>query len=152
MKKLMLFLFLACVFFPFSGHADWGDDNGWSERVDAVITNSSGSPLTNYQVFVTLNTVSLIADGKIQPDGDDIRFLDSDDSTVLDYWIETDTINTTNTRIWVEIPSIPAGEKTITMYYDKSSATGVSNGTNTFIDFIDYYLESFTYLICSYGI
>jgi len=138
MKVFRSVLLLFLLFLPFTGQADWGDDNGWGERVDISITNSSGSPLTDYQVLVTFNSVSFILDGKIQPDGDDLRFLDSNDSTVLDCWIETDTINTSSTRIWVKVPSIPNGQKTITMYYDKASASGISDGPNTFIDFIDF--------------
>lgn len=49
-------------------------------------------------------------------------------------------INTTNTKIWVEVPSIPAsGSKTIYMHYGNPDAIAISNGENTF-DFFDDFL------------
>jgi flagellin-like protein len=41
----------------------------------------------------------------------------------LSHWIEPGTINTASTKIWVRVPSIPAGSSTIYMYYGNPSAT-----------------------------
>ncbi len=60
--------------------------------------------------------------GKLQSDCDDLRFVDSDDSTYLSYWVEGGC-NTFTTRIWVQIPSLPNGGKTIYMYYGNDAAT-----------------------------
>ena len=111
--------------------------SSWQYRRAITINNTSNSnTLSNYQVLVTLDTASLISAGKMQSTGADIRFTDSDGLTSLSYWIESG-INTSSTRIWVKVPSIPASStKTIYIYYGNPSATGLSNGDATF-DFFD---------------
>jgi hypothetical protein len=94
--------------------------------------------LNDYQILITIDTASLISQGKLKNDCSDIRFLDSDDKTLLNYWIESDC-NTTNTKIWVKVPFIPSlTTKTIYVYYGNPSATSLSNGDNTFIFFDDF--------------
>jgi hypothetical protein len=108
----------------------------WQYRKPITISNSSISSLTDYQVLITLDTQTLISAGKMRSDCGDIRFADSDGTTLLNYWLEGGC-NTTSTRIWVKVPSIPASSsKTIYVYYGNPSATSQSNGDNTF-DFFD---------------
>jgi len=106
-----------------------------------TIDNSSNSnSLTDYQILVTLDTASLISAGEMRSDCGDIRFYDFYDGTNnLGYWIESG-INTTSTRIWVKVPSIPAnGIKTIRMYYGNPTLMSTSNGDNTFLFFDDFF-------------
>jgi hypothetical protein len=110
--------------------------NGFPYRKPITISNS-GSALTNYQVNVTVDTASLISAGKMRTDCGDIRFTDSDGATLLKYWVESGC-NTTSTKIWVKVPSIPAGSKTIYVYYGNPSATSQSNGVATFVVFDDF--------------
>jgi hypothetical protein len=112
---------------------------GWMYR-RAVTINNTANPntLTNYQVLVTVDTASLISAGKMQSDCRDIRFTDSDGVTLLSYWIESGC-NTTSTKIWVKVPSIPGSStKTIYMYYGNPDATSASSGIDTFDDFDDF--------------
>jgi hypothetical protein len=115
----------------------------WKYRKTITINNTSNSNnLTDYQVLVTLDTQSLISAGKMRSDGGDIRFADG--VTLLNYWIESG-INTTSTKIWVKVPSIPASSsKTIYVYYGNSSATSQSNGATTFDFFDDFNDEVYT--------
>jgi hypothetical protein len=72
----------------------------------------------------------LIAKG----DYSDVRFTDSDGTTVLDYWAESDG------SFWVQVPSIPAGStKTIYIYYGNKAAGPASSGNNTFDQFDDFW-------------
>ncbi|MFH0948620.1 MAG: DUF2341 domain-containing protein, partial [Elusimicrobiota bacterium] len=105
----------------------------WLYRKPITITNG-GSALTLYQTSVTVNTQELITALKMQSAGQDIRFTDSGGSTLIDYWIESG-INTTSTRIWVEVPNINASPATTTIYiyYGKSDAAAASSVANTFI-------------------
>jgi hypothetical protein len=103
---------------------------GWSYR--RPITISSAQSLSNYQILVQVDTASLVSAGKMRSDGGDIRFTDSDGATLLSYWIEPGTVNTASTKIWVKVPSIPAGTKTIYMYYGNPSATSQSNSAAVF--------------------
>jgi hypothetical protein len=105
----------------------------WGYRKSIIITNSGSSALTDYQVNVTLDTASLISAGKMRSDCGDIRFTDSDGSTLLNYWLESGC-NSASTKIWVKVPSIPASStKTIYVYYGNPSATSASNYDNVFI-------------------
>jgi hypothetical protein len=108
----------------------------WNYR--RSITVSSGSALTNYQVLVTVDTASLVTASKMQSSCNDIRFTSSDGTTLINYWIESG-VNSSSTRIWINIPSILSGANTIYMYYGNSSATydNSTGGTNTFISFFD---------------
>ena len=105
---------------------------GWNYRVPVTIDNAGASALTEYQVLVEVNTSDLIVNGKMQLDGGDIRFLTASEE-VLPYWIEDGTMNTTSTRIWVKVNSLPASTATdIFMFYGSPSAPNLSNGDDTF--------------------
>jgi len=104
---------------------------GWNYRKPITVSNP-GSELTNYQVLITLNTASLISAGKMRSDCGDLRFTDSDGSTLLNYWLESGC-NTNSTRVWIKVPSIPANSiKTIYFYYGNPSASLASNPNGTF--------------------
>jgi len=95
--------------------------NGTTYKKPVIIDNSTGGALTNYQVLVTIDTGALVTAGKLQSDCDDLRFLDADDSTALNYWIESGC-NTSSTKVWVMVPSISAtSSKTIYLYYGNAS-------------------------------
>jgi len=138
LKALALFaaLFLSFIFLPQLSYA-WLE--GWEYRRPITIDNTQNSnTLTDYQVLITLNTQTLISQGKMRNDCGDIRFVDSDETTLLNYWIESDC-NSANTKIWVKVPNIPASSnKTIYVYYGNPDATSLSNGDATFEFFDDF--------------
>ncbi|ABQ24786.1 Fibronectin, type III domain protein [Geotalea uraniireducens Rf4] len=68
----------------------------------------------------------------------DIRLTDSDGSTSLSQWVQQLQCNTTGTRVWPKVPTIPVGDKTIYLYYGNSSAPSVDNGDTTFEFFDDF--------------
>ncbi|PKN02920.1 hypothetical protein CVU76_02755, partial [Candidatus Dojkabacteria bacterium HGW-Dojkabacteria-1] len=114
----------------------WYSTNWTFRRM--VTLNGSGAPLTNEDVLITLDTQTLINAGKMQSDCGDLRFVDSDDSTLLNYWIEDDC-NTNATKIWIRVPSLPAGGKMIYTYYGNPS---VSNGTLSWSGYVNMYTDS----------
>ena len=75
----------------------------------------------------------------MRSDCGDIRFVDNNDSTPLNYWIESGQ-NSSSTKIWVKIPSIASGTNTIYFYYNSPTATYDNSigGNNTFILFSDF--------------
>ncbi|RIB35140.1 MAG: hypothetical protein BXU00_02990 [Candidatus Nanoclepta minutus] len=104
--------------------------NKYLYRVPITIKENSGSNLTDYRVLITIDTVSLISAGKMRLDCGDIRFTylntSNNQEYKIPYWIESGC-NTTNTRIWVKVPYIPAKENvTIYMYYGNQNATSES--------------------------
>lgn len=117
---------------------DHGVDGTNYRKVITVDNSSNASELNNYQILLNLDTSELISAGKMNSDCSDIRITDTDGSTKLNYWLEAGC-DTTNTKIWTKIPSIPANSsKSIYVNYGKTSLTSESNGTNTFITFDDF--------------
>jgi hypothetical protein len=111
--------------------------SGWSYRRTVYVDNSfSSTSLTNFQIIIRLNTAYLIAQGKMRPDCGDIRVTDSS-GNLLPIWIDPDTKNMWNTKIYVKVPSIPANSVvTLYLFYGNPAATDVSNGNSVF-DFFD---------------
>jgi predicted ribosomally synthesized peptide with SipW-like signal peptide len=103
----------------------------WSCRAPVTISNP-GSGLTDYQV-----RVDVTYDADMQPDFDDIRFVDSDDSSELSHWRES-YIDSTSAVFWVKVPSSPSGDKTIYMYYGNDAVSSASDGDATFAFFDDF--------------
>jgi hypothetical protein len=114
-------------------------DPGWNYRRAINITNS-GSALTDYQVLVTLND-SNFDYSKTNADGSDLRFTNYANSTAYHYWIET--WNTAGeSRIWVNVSSVPATESKMYMWYNNSEASCESDGEATFLVFDDFLGDS----------
>jgi len=111
----------SCILDPW-----WNSSFPYKRNVTINNTQNSNA-LINYQVpiNVTNNT-------NFQSDWDDLRFIDDDDSTELDYWIESKS-NGDWAYAWVEIPSIPASDtKDIIMYYGNPEVFTTSNADATF--------------------
>ncbi len=105
-------------------------------RRSVTLNNQSGGPLHNYPILITLNTAGLIAGGKLRSDCGDLRF--SDAEGLLAYWIEDGTCNSAETRVWVKIPTMPAGVSAISLTYGNSDLRGMSDGRATFHFFDDF--------------
>ncbi len=104
-------------------------NQGWLYRREIVLSGSG----SNVDVLVPIDTATLISQGKMRSDCGDIRFVDSNDITALQYWIE-DGCNTTNTQIWIRVPTSTSGKR-IYMYYGNSGATStqMSWGGNVYM-------------------
>jgi hypothetical protein len=111
-----------------SGSVTWLSD--YSKRKTITVTSSSS--LSNYQILLTV-----AYDSDMQADFDDLRFTSDDETTLIDYWIESKTDSST-AKVWVEVPTLASGDTTIYMYYGNPSAATASNGVNTFIVFDDF--------------
>ncbi|MFH2020793.1 MAG: DUF2341 domain-containing protein, partial [archaeon] len=120
----------------------WNCGNGWWNCTwkyrKAIDIQNNASNLTNYQVLIEENTALLVNDSKMQSNCNDIRFSQTNGSS-LSYWIE-EGCNTISTVIWVTLPQLPNGTTQIFMYYGNaivSSAsafttrptTGINTGT-----------------------
>jgi len=109
----------------------------------ALSISNTGPALTDYQVNLTINTTALIAAGKMKSDCSDIRFTNSTDHNTQNwpasyrFWIESGC-NTTATKVWVKVPSIPMGTSTIYLYHGNSSAVSASSASATFLFFDDF--------------
>ncbi|MDA2936242.1 DUF2341 domain-containing protein [Patescibacteria group bacterium AH-259-L05] len=131
-RALILLMLILAVYFLFFHStqvlADWFNID-WHQRTLISIKNT-GLLKTDYQVRVLSNydVSSLVSAGKLQSDLDDIRFTDLS-GNVLDHWIEDSTNSSID--VWVKIPSIPAGDITIYMYYGNPGVGDAKAGIGT---------------------
>src|SRR3989344_2786378 len=86
---------------------------------------------TNFPVLIKLESGTDIDYSKTQDNGEDIRFLDADDSTVLSYEIEEWNESGTS-YVWVKVPQIDINSSTdfIYLYYGSTSATDGQTATS----------------------
>lgn len=126
--------------------------SGWGRRKSKIINGSTAGAQTNFQMQLTVyksagvdTNTQVYLSTNVRDDFGDVRFTDTDGTTLLDYWIESITSGV-SAVIWIEIPSIPASPNTtnIYIYYDNASQTTTSSGANTFIQW--HGLETANYL------
>ena len=132
---------------------------GWLFRKSLFIDGTIEGLLTDYQIPIKVyfgdgvdgtETVNGLIMGKVylndtaQVDFEDVRFTGPDGSTVLDYWIEEKT-DSDNAIMWAEVPEIPTspGNTTIFIYWGNAAVSSLSNGQDTFIDFVQDNLTGF---------
>jgi len=95
---------------------------GWDYVVPITISNSTGANIPAQSTLLVVNTAAPIGAGKMQANGNDIRFAYNTCGNYLNYWIESG-INTATTNIWVAMPAIPnGGSITLYMYYGNPGA------------------------------
>jgi hypothetical protein len=127
-----VFLFFAAIaiptvikntFFPTQTEAAWWNE-GWLYRQRVDITNNESTDLTDFQVKITLDTATLITAGKLQSDCDDIRITDHQGNEIP-FWVEENDpgCNDTATEIWVKIPTLPADDGVVYLYYGNASSS-----------------------------
>lgn len=121
---------------------DWWNTD-WQYRIKLTIAAGDiGSDLSNFPVLVHLSSscgkggsdLSGIFDGKTRDNGEDIRFVDSDDLTLLNYEIEK-WDNSGEAWIWVKLDSVSSSEDTeFYMYYGNPGASDGQNPTAVWDD------------------
>ncbi|MDD5164861.1 MAG: DUF2341 domain-containing protein, partial [Patescibacteria group bacterium] len=111
------------------GNTPYLEIPGWEKRKEIIITNNNTKDLVNFEVNVNISH-----DSVMNPDFSDIRFTDSDKTTLLNYgWDINDDgtdqkQNEYSATAVVKIPLIPASSETkIYMYYGNKSASTVAN-------------------------
>ncbi len=87
---------------------------GWGWRLSLTVDNSTGGPLASEQVPVVLDTATLIAAGQLEADGADLRVF-THDGPLLSYWIETVTLDTAATVVWVTFDDLDTGTTDLTL-------------------------------------
>ncbi|NHJ87227.1 MAG: DUF2341 domain-containing protein [Asgard group archaeon] len=117
-----------------SSEGTWWNEN-WSYSRVLPISNPSNS----YQMKIVIGKTiggHVNCNGHCKDDFSDIRFVDVDNTTVLSYW--TENINLGNqATFWVKLPSDVETDGAIILYYGNPSANSLSDGSATFLTFID---------------
>ena len=125
-RLMLLILFLM----PVSGFA-WFDCD-WDYRFPVTISKPAGPPLIDNQIRLNLNAGNVPAQFDWTLLGDDLRLLDDDDQTELDYFIEQWNSGGQTAVVWVQIPSIPGGGKTIYIYFGAPPGTPAASTPSVF--------------------
>lgn len=123
----------------------------WKYRRKITIAGQSGAG-TNYQVKLLVgessgsgtNNFHLEGHSDDFPSGKndsgDLRFTDNDETTLLNFWVESISGTSPNrvATIWVEVADDLGSNQDIYCYYGNAGASNVSNGNNTFQFFDDF--------------
>jgi hypothetical protein len=107
---------LLLILFAAPANAWWDCD--WKYRFTADIAKPPGRPLFDYQVRMDLNSGNVPASLDWSRQGDDLRVIDGDDLTELTFFIEQWDDAGQTAIVWVLVPSIPGGGRTVYLYYD----------------------------------
>ncbi len=124
--RIICILFFALFLMPVSVSADntWWD-NAYRNRKILTFNNSGRNEnLVNFPVLIKLSAANFDFTN-IQSDGRDMRFVDSDNKTVLPYEIEQWDSAGKIATIWVKVPQIDANSPSdfIYLYFGNNSAT-----------------------------
>lgn len=136
MQRLMLSIIICLgLILPGTASAWWQED--WDYRKQITIdTTPEGAPISETlgrtPMLVRLHTGNFTFDG-VDEKGADIRFVSSDDHTVLNHQIESFDPLMGMAQIWVDVPLVEQGQaQNIWMYYGNPEAPATSNGQRTF--------------------
>src|SRR5215469_2211999 len=115
-----------------NAHAWWNGE--WSIRKKITIDTSGTGTAINQQIGPTTILLRL-HDGNFQfgsakDDGSDIRFVAADDKTLLTYHIEKYDSLLNEAFIWVKLPDVAPGGKTIFWLYYGNSGNSASRVDN----------------------
>ncbi|MCP5335882.1 MAG: CCXG family PEP-CTERM protein [Oceanospirillaceae bacterium] len=107
----------------------------WPYRTAVNIKENTGTTLNNYQVKITITAANLNSAYAWTGNGYDLRVLDADDNTQLDFWIESWSQSTKTAVIWVRFASLTASQnRAVYLYYGNLFATQLDNVPFTFTD------------------
>ena len=116
---------------------DWWDP-AWGWRTGVTVAELSGTDLTEYSVQVTVDTASMIAAGRLEADGRDLRFVDPVTGIELGHWIESG-MDSASTLVWVKVPLVTASSSAdLWMYHGNPAATGSSNRSAAMLHWDDF--------------
>jgi gliding motility-associated-like protein len=137
MRKLVVLFFLSLTTVCTNSYSQACLSN-YKYRMPVTLTNSNASALSFFQVKVIVDTKTLISAAKMRLDGGDIRFTNAN-GTLLTYWYNPLTFNSTTTEFWVKVDAIPASSTAnIFLFYGNATSPAVSSGDATFELFDDF--------------
>jgi hypothetical protein len=117
----------ACGRIGFDGAADRADastswwNDAWAYRIPIAIRNDYQETFAAFPVRIRLDAERL-PDGLARADGDDLRFVDADQRTVLPH--EVEVFAPAGSELWVGVPELAAETtKTIWLYVGNPAAT-----------------------------
>jgi MSHA biogenesis protein MshQ len=107
----------------------------WPYRTEINIQENTGSSLTDYQIKVTITGSNLNNAYDWTANGFDLRIVDSDDETLMDFWVEEwDQAGETAT-LWIKFNTLTSNiNRNIYVYYGNEFADQLANVPFTFVE------------------
>ncbi|KGD96772.1 biopolymer transporter ExbB [Achromobacter sp. RTa] len=134
-RLLFLMLTLVVSAFPLTAKAWWQADWNFRKQISVDTTAQAGAINDNVgrvPLLVRLHTANFAFDG-VNENGSDLRFVASDDKTVLNHQIESFDPLLGMALVWVDIPEVVGAQRQdIWMYYGNQQAPATSNGQLAF--------------------
>jgi len=109
-------------------------DCAWDYRFAVDIASPPGPPLSDYQVRVDLDAANVPATFDWASSGDDLRVVDQDNLTELEFFIESWDAVARTAEVWVRVPVLPAAGRRVFFYYGGPPGT---NSTSTLFTFTE---------------
>lgn len=121
--------------------------NWWNTNWGYCKILSIENPENDYQIFINISKNDgnyINCSNCCRDDFGDIRFIDSDNITTLNYWVEK-IVEGYYAWFWVKLPSDIKVDDKIILYYGNHAATTISNGEATFYYFENWSIDSTDY-------
>jgi hypothetical protein len=131
-RLLRLSTVLALALYSSNAFAWWSCD--WDYRFPVTITRPPGQPVSDYQVRIDLTAASVPAQFDWSLSGSDLRVIDRDDLTPLDFFIEHWDAGARTATVWVRLPTLTAAGRTVYFYFGAPPATPSASTPMTFTE------------------
>jgi len=132
MARFAKFAVVLLLLTPLSSFAWW--NCAWEHRIPVNINRPSGASLNDYQVRLDLSSANVPASFDWNQLGDDLRLIDEDDLTELDYFIEQWDSGGQTAVLWVKLASLPSAGRTVYVYFGAPAGTPSATTVLTFTE------------------
>ncbi|MDD3887628.1 MAG: DUF2341 domain-containing protein [Patescibacteria group bacterium] len=147
MKRFFIGIILLFGYFViFNSDAKAWYSNDYDYRLPIELDNTLNSEnLSNHQIKIVLDEEQTDFWSRIKSDGSDIRFVDSNDSTSLDFWLKSFDYEENLATIWVEVPELLAESiKNIYLYFGNSEAQSASSFDQTMeLEPVNFFVKNY---------
>lgn len=111
---------------------------GGGPFLSVTIDNGGGAALSDFPVRIELTAANFDFEAA-QADGSDIRVKGTDNSTLLDWWIEAWDATAETGTVWANVPTVPADDEiVIYLYWGDDGAAGTQDPDSVFT-FFDHF-------------
>ena len=123
-------------------NSDWWNPAYSYRQLITITNNAAATVVSGYSVMATVNTASLVSEGKMRSDGSDLRIVNWNGSA----WVELDrdviSMDSSSTQIWFKtqesIGSSLADNNYYLYYGDPSAANPPDNQSNVYLWIDDF--------------
>jgi len=109
----------------------WNSNYSYRKKIVFSDFNNAGTDVNNITLFFDLNADN-IDFSHINSSGRGFAFVDADDATDLNFYVEDFDYANQHIKVWVRVPEISSNTDFIYFYYDPTNDTNNENRSGTF--------------------